>query len=311
MFGWRCARKARQDGPAHLLVCGNEKGGSGKSTLGLHIATDLLNKGLRVGIIDLDIRQQTMARFFAYRAQTAAIKSLSIAHPRVETLAPVRRDRVSDVAHEERCALFRLLLDMRNDCDIVIVDTPGASTNLSDIAHSQADTLITPMNDSFVDFDVLGRIDPVSGGLENTSQYTDTVRQARRERRRMHGAMLDWVVVRNRQSTFSSRNERKVDSGLRQLAMQLGFRLADGIGERVVYRELFPLGLTVMDAEALYELNVCQRNSPSHLAACREIGRLVRMLRLPVDEDGRQRLVARQALCGAETLQFPVPEFLA
>ncbi|OXT00158.1 hypothetical protein B7H23_08215 [Notoacmeibacter marinus] len=311
MLGRRSEKVVRREDPAHLLVCGNEKGGSGKSTLGLHIATALLNKGLRVGVIDLDIRQQTMARFFAYRAQTASIKSLDLAHPRVETLAPVRRDRVSDVTHEERCALFRLLLDMRNDCDVVIVDTPGASTNLSDIAHSQADTLITPMNDSFVDFDVLGRIDPVDGTLKNTSQYAHTVRQARRERRRLKGTVLDWVVVRNRQSAFSSRNERKVDDGLRRVSMQLGFRLVDGIAERVVYRELFPLGLTVMDAEALYALDVCQRSSPSHKAACREIDRLVRMLRLPIDDEGRQRAQARQRLSQRMAAGLRMPEFLA
>ncbi|RLQ87946.1 division plane positioning ATPase MipZ [Notoacmeibacter ruber] len=310
MFGRQRVQASGRSGAAHLLVCGNEKGGSGKSTLGIHIATDLLNRGLRVGILDLDIRQQTMARFFAYRARTASIKKLALPMPRVEILPAVRRERVADVEHEERCKLFRLLLDLRNDCDIVIVDTPGASTNLSDIVHSQADTLISPMNDSFVDFDVLGSIDPVTGQFGGTSHYADTVRHARRERRHADGAMLDWVIVRNRQATFSSRNERKVDNGLRQLAMQMGFRLVDGIGERVVFRELFPLGLTVMDSAVLYDLNVCSRTSPSHLAGKAEIERLVRALRLPLEAEGAQRAAIRRELGRPNEFRTRIAELL-
>ncbi len=160
---------------------------------------------------------------------------------------------------------------MREDCDIVLIDTPGAATNLSDIAHSQADTLVSPMNDSFVDFDVLARLDTESGELLDTSHYADAVRQARRERRRSGQCLLDWVVVRNRLAAFTSRNERNVDLGLRQLAMQLGFRLVEGVSERVIFRELFPLGLTVMDEGALVALDLSGTAFSSHGAARAEI----------------------------------------
>ena len=53
---------------AHTIVVGNEKGGAGKSTLAIHIVCGLLHAGRRVAIIDLDLRQRSMSRFFANRA---------------------------------------------------------------------------------------------------------------------------------------------------------------------------------------------------------------------------------------------------
>ena len=47
---------------AHLIVLGNEKGGSGKSTTAVHIAVALAHDGQRVGMVDLDGRQRPAAR---------------------------------------------------------------------------------------------------------------------------------------------------------------------------------------------------------------------------------------------------------
>jgi chromosome partitioning protein len=158
------------------------------------------------------------------------------------------------------------------------------------LAHSMADTLITPLNDSFVDFDVLGAIDPISFEVAGVSHYAEMVREARRQRRLVDGGLTDWVVVRNRLSTLGSRNRRLVGEGVDALSKQLGFRTVDGFAERVVYREFFPRGLTALD-----DLNedIGLRPNSSHLTARDEVRVLIDALRLPVDERGKRRAAAR------------------
>jgi chromosome partitioning protein len=176
--------------------------------------------------------------------------------------------------------------------DFVVVDTPGIDSYLTRLAHSMADTLITPLNDSFLDFDVLGTIDPETYGLTGTSHYSEMVREARRQRRIVDGRSTDWVVVRNRLSTLGSRNKRHVGEGLAELAARLGFRFVDGFAERVVYRELFPRGLTVLDT--IDEATLGTRPNLSHVSAREEVQALLATLRLPIDERGRRRACARQ-----------------
>jgi chromosome partitioning protein len=154
-----------------------------------------------------------------------------------------------------------------------------------------ADTLITPLNDSFVDFDVLGTVDPQTFALTGTSHYSEMVREARRQRRMVDGRVMDWVVVRNRLSMLSSRNKRLIAEGLDQLATRLGFRFVDGFAERVVYREFFPRGLTALDQ--IDEVTLGTRPSLSHVTAQEEVQRLLGALRLPMDEQGRRRAWAR------------------
>ena len=113
---------------------------------------------------------------------------------------------------------------MENSHDFVVIDTPGTDSYLMRLAHSMADTLITPLNDSFVDFDVLGPVDPNTFELTGVSHYAEMVREARRQRRLVDGGLTDWVVVRNRLSTLGSRNKRLVGAGVEALSSQLGFR---------------------------------------------------------------------------------------
>src|SRR4029079_16617855 len=107
--------------------------------------------------------------------------------------------------------------------------------------------LVTPINDSFVDFDVLGRVNPDTFEVLGPSHYAELVAESLRQRRLIDNRSTDWVVVRNRQTTLASRNRRNIERGLKQLSGQVGFRLAEGISERVIFRELFPAGLTVLD----------------------------------------------------------------
>lgn len=287
---------------AHVIVCGNEKGGSGKSTTAMHIAVALLKSGYSVATVDLDGRQLSLTRYVENRRRWARTAGLQLALPEHFHVPPARRETVSDAEGEEFRKLTEGLADLENSHDFVVIDTPGSDTFLSRLAHRIADTLITPMNDSFIDFDVLARIDPVSYEIIEHSQYASAVRDARRERRQADSSILDWVVVRNRMANITSRNEQKIDSCLRSLAMQLGFRLADGISERVVFREFFPIGLTALDDFEEHVLGT--RPTLSHLAARQEIRQLLAALRLPTDELGRKRADARRRY--AETIGRPI-----
>ena len=295
------ARKDVRNG-AHVIVCGNEKGGSGKSTTAMHIAVALLQAGHKVATVDLDGRQLSLTRYVENRSRWARKARLSLAVPHHFHVPPARMETVAQIEQEEFRQFSEGLAGIDQDYDFVVVDTPGADTYLSRLAHRLADTLITPMNDSFVDLDVIARIDSVDQQVSAVSQYALSVRDARRERRLTDGAVMDWIVVRNRMAPITSRNERKIDACLRNLTMQLGFRLADGISERVVFREFFPLGLTALDDFEEHVLGT--RPTLSHLAARQEIRQLLTVLRLPIDEVGRKRSETRRRY--AETLSRPI-----
>jgi chromosome partitioning protein len=277
---------------AHVIVCGNEKGGSGKSTIAMHVAVALIKSGHRVATVDLDGRQLSLTRYVENRRRWAGTAGVQLAVPQHFHVPASKRETVVDAESEEFRQLAQGLAGIEGSHDFVVVDTPGSDTFLNRLAHRIADTLVTPMNDSFVDFDVLARIDPVSYEIIGHSQYALAVREARRERRQADHAILDWVVVRNRMAEGTSRNEQKVEICLRNLSMQLGFRVADGISERVVFREFFPIGLTALDDFDEHVLG--GRPTLSHLAARQEIRQLLSALRLPTDELGRRRLEARR-----------------
>ncbi len=154
---------------------------------------------------------------------------------------------VSDIEDREFRAFAEAVSRTEYGYDFVVVDTAGANTYLMRVSHAMADTLITPINDSFIDFDVLGRVDPDTLEVTGPSHYAELVLEARRQRQLIDERTTDWIVVRNRLTPLGTRNRRRLEGGLEQLAGQIGFRIADGIAERVVFRELFPRGLTALD----------------------------------------------------------------
>ncbi|HEY7899879.1 MAG TPA: division plane positioning ATPase MipZ [Caulobacteraceae bacterium] len=217
---------------AHVIVVGNEKGGAGKSTVATHLACALMHEGAAVAVVDLDVRQRSTDRFFANRQAWARAQNVELATP------------VSHGPVESPAALEQAL---GAGADFIVVDTPGADTELSRAAHQAADLILTPMNDSFVDFDVLGAIDPVSLEVLRPSLYSETVWTARKNRALSGGRSIDWVVLRNRLAPVEARNRRRVDERLAVLGKRVGFRAITGLRDRVIYRELFPFGLTVSD----------------------------------------------------------------
>lgn len=215
-----------------IIVIGNEKGGAGKSTVAAHLALALIHDGARVAVLDLDVRQRSLERLFQNREAWARSQ-------KVELLWPV--------AHGCADGSDALAEAMAAPVDFVVIDTPGADTALSRAAHRAADLIITPMNDSFVDFDVLGEVDPVSLAVTKPSIYAEVVWEARKARAAEKGSAIDWVVLRNRLAPSEARNRRRVDERLAVLGRRIGFRPLTGLRDRVIYRELYPFGLTVSD----------------------------------------------------------------
>jgi chromosome partitioning protein len=263
---------------AHVIVVGNEKGGSGKSTTAFHLAVYLMYQGYRVATFDVDSRQQTFTHYVRNRRAWARERELDVPHPKHFHLPSAWGDSVKDNAKVEFDVFRRAVGEVENAVDFLVIDTPGFDTNLSRVAHLLADTLVTPVNDSLIDLNVLARVD-ASGGRIEPSHYARLVQRARAERLGMDGKNIDWVLVRNRISMLASRNARQVQLTLEQIATGFGCRVADGIAERVVFRALFPIGLTVfdpIDGEVLAGLS-----SASHLTARHEYRDLVAALNLP------------------------------
>ena len=280
-----------QSGSAHVIVLGNEKGGSGKSTTALHVAVALLKAGQRVATIDLDSRQKSLTHYVENRQAWARRTGidLQIPHHTCITLGSSMQIAENELAESSQFATAVGALEQAYD--FIVIDSPGTDNYLMRLAHSMADTLISPINDSFLDFDVLGSVDPATYAVVGVSHYATMVRAARRQRRLLDGVVADWVVVRNRLSMLGSRNKQLIADVLDQLAVRLGFRAIDGLAERVVYRELFPRGLTALDD--LDETTLGQRPNMAHVTAREEVMALLRQLKLPLDERGRRRAAAR------------------
>ncbi len=262
---------------AHIIVVGNEKGGSGKSTTCMHIATALARLGKRVGALDLDLRQRSFGRYVENRRAFTASHGLSLPTPDYRDLPELDQAQLAPGENQYDARLSAAVSELEPQVDFILIDCPGSHTRLSQVAHSLADTLVTPLNDSFVDFDLLARIDAETGKVKGPSIYSEMVWQARQLRAQAGLKPIDWLVVRNRLGVQQMHNKKKVGAALEDLSRRIGFRIAPGFSERVIFRELFPRGLTLLD---LKDTGVDQLNM-SNIAARQELRDLVTELRLP------------------------------
>ena len=261
-----------------VIVIGNEKGGAGKSTLAIHIVTGLLHAGRKVAIIDLDLRQRSMERFFSNRAAWTAANGHDLPLPIVPDMGDGKALAKADEA--EQLAKFEAAYaEAQAVADVILIDTPGGDTALSRAAHGRADQIVTPMNDSFVDFDLLGEVDPVTLELKKPSIYSESVWEARKHRAITEGRQvtIDWIVVTNRLAVAEARNRRRLEERMKKLAKRVGFRVGPGLRDRVIYRELFPFGLTVADlSNDIRPVSV----SLAHVAARQEMRNLMQAMGL-------------------------------
>lgn len=258
--------EALSDGPnrLHVIVFANEKGGTGKSTTAVHVAIALAAKGANVSCLDLDHRQRTMGRYLDNRAETIKRSGRELPMPRYTT-------------HDgESMTRFTESLDMLSEgADFLVVDTPGRDDKYARIAMTNADTLVTPMNDSFVDFDLIGHVDPETFRVSRPSFYSELIWESRKRRAKEDGETIDWVVLRNRMQHIEARNMKRVSEAIDQLSKRVGFRVISGLSERVIYRELFPQGLTMLDSKEFGEMGL------SHVAARQELREMMAGMALP------------------------------
>ncbi len=262
-----------------VLVLGNEKGGSGKSTTAMHLVVALLRQGRSVGIVDLDARQGTLSRYVENRRAFAESEGLPLPLPELRQVLRSEAPTRAEADAEEEAKLQAALAEL-SGCDMLVIDTPGSDSHLSRLGHTLADVLISPMNDSFIDLDLLARIDREGRKILGPSVYSQMVWEQRQARARQGGRPIDWVVLRNRLAHLDARNKREIARLLAQLAKRIGFRLAPGFGERVVFRQLFPQGLTLLDLrQSGTDLTM------SHVAARQEVRALLAAIGLDVPEE--------------------------
>ena len=248
----------------HHIVFANEKGGTGKSTTAVHVAVALAYQGHKVALIDLDPRQRTSYRYLENRDATMKRLNIEIPQP------------AYDVFEEDNLARLEQLIErMNHGADFLLYDTPGRDDKFARFVATRANTLVTPINDSFVDFDLIGQVDPETYKVRKLSFYAELIWDARKARAKADGATIDWVLLRNRTQYVEAHNMKRIIAALAELSQRVGFRIIPGLSERVIYRELFPAGLTMLDKEYLGRL------ATSHLAARQELRELIKHLALP------------------------------
>jgi chromosome partitioning protein len=268
--------------PAQLIVVGNEKGGSGKTTVAIHLVAGLMSAGLRVGAVDLDHRQKSFSHFFENRVRWVEREGRAYPLPKVAPIAASARETKALAEGEEARRLSGAVAELSAECDVIVVDCPGADTALGRAAHANASIIVTPLNDSFVDFDLLAGVDPETYEAKAPSIYAEFVWESRKRHMVERRRTIDWLVVRNRMSATETRNQRRVSEALAKLSQRIGFRLAPGLSERVIYRELFPKGLTVLDlvegkTKGLTMAQVAARAEVRGLVASLRLARLTKV----------------------------------
>ncbi len=255
-------------GQPHFIIFANEKGGTGKSTTAVHTAVALAASGRRVAALDLDTRQRTLTRYLENRAKTIERLGQSLPQPAFEVLEQLDVDGL-------HAAVARLAAN----ADVIVIDTPGRDDELARAAILMADTLVTPMNDSFVDLDLIGQVDPETYKITRPSFYAELIWNSRTQRAKQVGKTVDWVVLRNRLQHIQSHNLQRVGAALDELARRVGYRVIPGLGERVIYRELFPKGLTLLDLSELTDVAM------GHIAARQELREMIAGLAVPGQDD--------------------------
>lgn len=262
---------------AHIIVVGNEKGGAGKSTVAMHIATALVRMNHSVGVLDLDLRQRSFGRYVDNRKKFMEAESLDLPCPIYRELPNIPKESLGPGENVYDQRLSAAVTGLEREVEFILIDCPGSHTRLSQVAHSLADTLVTPLNDSFVDFDLLAKIDTQTNKILGPSIYAEMVWNARQLRAQAGLEPIDWVIVRNRVGAQAMHNKKKMSDAVQALAKRIGFRVAPGFSERVIFRELFPRGLTLLD---LRDIGI-QNLNLSNVAARQELRELIRELGLP------------------------------
>lgn len=251
-----------------IIVFGHEKGGTGKSTLTIHVAIGLKMQNYTVGVIDLDARQGTSIRFLTRRE-------------RLDLMVPDQyfgilnstSDSKEIAFKEDEIALKTAITKMR-DLDYIIIDTRGSNNNFTQLAINFCDKLITPINDSVLDIDMLisiGSKDQVFFG-----PYTQTVWEQKKQRNLQNNMKpIDWYLIRNRVSPIVTKNTNNCTAMLETICRKIGCKLGPSITERVIYKETLDRGLLLFDLQDQASISNFQTFSKAY----EDISRLVEFVK--------------------------------
>jgi chromosome partitioning protein len=262
----------------YTLVVGNEKGGAGKTTCSMHIIAGLLDEGFEVASIDVDCRQHSLTRYVQNRRDYIEThEAYNLSGPNHYLIEESRQEDPTTKAEEEKAQFEEVLAAAKKEADIIIIDSPGSYTNLSKIAHSYADTVVTPINDSFIDMDVLARVNGDTLEVESPSIYSQMIWEQKMEKAKRDKGSIDWIVLRNRLSNINANNKKKVADVLEKLSKRISFRVVPGFSERVIFRELFLQGLTLLD---LRKIDYGKQFTVSHVSARQELREFLKSLQL-------------------------------
>lgn len=291
-------------GSPYVIVIGNEKGGSGKTTMAMHLAIALLKEGQRVGTVDLDSNQKGLTRYIENRRVWANHRRIDLELPLHRFVSRAEGAKPEENEAEELAAFEGIISGISKSIDFLVIDTPSTDTYLMRLAHLVADTLLTPVTDSFLDLSTLVSVDPVTQEVTGTGHYAEMVCEARRRRRQFDQAHTDWMVIRNRSS-----RDRLVRRSVAELSIRLGLRDIEGCAERRVYRKFFPAGLTALDV--LDEATFGAAPGPSHRLAQQEMRMLIGLLNLPTSERACRRAAARREWFASSHAPLDIHDVLA
>ncbi len=257
---------------ARCIVVGNEKGGSGKSTTVINLIFGLMDRGNNVICVDLDFRQRTLSRFLECRTAYGEVTGQTLHMPDLRRFSPSALGAVATARGAELSRFDTFMKGLQGAADYIVIDTPGNDTVLGAHAHSHADVLVTPINDSFIDLDVIARLSPLDMHVTGPGHYTESVWEQRILKQARDKCDTDWIVLRNRLGALESNNKRSMDAVMKELVERFEFKALPGFGERVIFRELFLKGLTLFDVDASDGDN---RRTMSHVAAKHEVRNLL------------------------------------
>ncbi len=274
---------------ARCIVVGNEKGGSGKSTTVINLIFGLIDSGQSVICVDIDFRQRTLSRFLECRVAYAEATGEQLHMPDQRRFSPSALGAVAAARGAELSRFDTFMKGLHGSADYIVIDTPGNDTVLGAHAHSHADVLVTPINDSFIDLDVIARLSPLDLHVTGPGHYTESVWEQRSLRQARDKTDTDWIVLRNRLGTLESNNKRSMDAVMQELVERFDFRALPGFGERVIFRELFMKGLTLFDVAASAGDN---RRKMSHVAAKHEVRNLLAAVTAPTEASGHNHVAA-------------------
>jgi chromosome partitioning protein len=286
----------------HVIVLGNGKGGTGKTTLAMHVATGLLNAGYKVATLDLDSDVRCLTCYLDNRRIWAEHARIALAMPQHRHVAAAEGTRAEENEAEDLASLERAIADLTPSCDFLVIDTPSQDTYLARVAHLVADSILTPLQDSFLDLCSLGVFDLATREIVRTGRYAAGVCAARKIRQKLVSDFSDWIVIRRR-----ARGTSLLKGCLGDIGRRIGFRCVEGLTERDIYRLLFPLGLTAFDPFPEMLGEGCKI---SHLAARQENDALIRCLKLPVGERGLRRAAARSEWLKQKELPLQLDEIV-